>query len=92
MRLNLKDIIHVPGAMRPFSFRLDLSDLEFGGARPIGRPVTVEGRVRNMAGALVLEAEAKTVLDLTCDRPALCPGKDRPHRDAARHGAGGRDQ
>ena len=38
MRLNLKDIIHVPGAMRPFSFRLDLSDLEFGGARPIGPP------------------------------------------------------
>ena len=70
MRLNLKDIIHVPGAMRPFSFRLDLSDLEFGGARPIGRPVTVEGRVRNMAGALVLGAEAKTVLDLTCDRCA----------------------
>lgn len=49
MRLNLKDIIHVPGAVRPFSFRLDLSDLEFGGAHPIGRPVTVEGRVRNMA-------------------------------------------
>jgi uncharacterized protein len=70
MRLNLKDIIHVPGAMRPFFLPVGPSDLEFGGARPIGRPVTVEGRVRNMAGALVLEAEAKTVLDLTCDRCA----------------------
>ena len=54
MRLNLKDIIHVPGAVRPFVFQLDLSDLEFSGIRPIDRPISVTGQVRNMAGALVL--------------------------------------
>lgn len=52
MRLNLKDIIHVPGAVRPFVFQLDLSDLEFSGIRPIDRPISVTGQVRNMAGAL----------------------------------------
>ncbi len=68
MRLNLKDVINVPGAVKPFEFQMDLSDLEFYGAHPIDRPVLVTGRVRNMAGALVLEAEAQTTLSLTCDR------------------------
>ncbi len=68
MRLNLKDIINVPGAVEPFEFQMDLSDLDFNGAHPIDQPVFVSGRVRNMAGALVLEAEAKTELHLTCDR------------------------
>lgn len=68
MRLNLKDIIHVPGASVPFDFQLDLSDLEFGGERPISEPVAASGRVRNMAGALVLEGEAVTRLHLNCDR------------------------
>ena len=30
MRLDLKNIIHVPGGVCPFSYALDLSDLEFG--------------------------------------------------------------
>ena len=67
MRLNLKDIIHVPGAVRPFVFQLDLSDLEFSGIRPIDRPISVTGQVRNMAGALVLEGTAATTLHLVCD-------------------------
>ena len=29
MRLDLKDIIHVPGASKDFQFQLDLSQLEF---------------------------------------------------------------
>lgn len=68
MRLNLRDIIHTPGASRSFSFAMDLSDLDFFGERPICRPVEVTGAVRNMAGALTLEGEAATVLDLRCDR------------------------
>lgn len=68
MRLNLKDIIHVPGAVLPFAFALDLSDHEFGGERPIQEPVKVDGRVRNMAGALVFTVRAETVLHLRCDR------------------------
>ena len=70
MRLNLKNIINVPGGVCPFSYELDLSDLEFGGAHPIDQPVRVTGQVRNMAGALVLEGTAATTLHLVCDRCA----------------------
>lgn len=68
MRLNLSEIIHVPGGKIPFKFKLDLSDLDFYGRRPITEPVAVSGEVRNTAGALVLTAEANTVLHCTCDR------------------------
>ena len=38
MRLDLKDIIHVPGASKDFQFQLDLSQLEFYGShQPAGR-------------------------------------------------------
>ena len=70
MRLNLKNIINVPGGVCPFSYALDLSDLEFGGAHPIDQPVQVTGQVRNMAGALVPEGTAATTLHLVCDRCA----------------------
>ena len=62
MKLDLKDIILVPGAVLPFEFQMDLSDLEFGGETPIQEPVEVTGQVRNMAGALVLSARAHTTL------------------------------
>lgn len=68
MKLDLKDIILVPGAVLPFQFQMDLSNLEFGGETPITDPVEVTGQVRNMAGALVLSAQARTTLSLVCDR------------------------
>lgn len=68
MRLDLKDIIHVPGAVLPFTFELDLSQLSFGGEQPVQEPVKVTGQVRNMAGALVFTAQAETTLHLRCDR------------------------
>ena len=68
MRLNLQNIIHVPGASLPFAFSMDLSKEEFFGNYPVTRPVQVEGRVKNIAGMLVLEGEATTLLDCVCDR------------------------
>ena len=68
MRLNLKDIIHVPGASIPFEFELDYSDMEFNGETPVTQPVRVSGRVRNVADALLLEGDAVTTLSLVCDR------------------------
>ena len=68
MRLNLQNIIHVPGARLPFAFSMDLSGEEFFGNHPVTRPVQVEGRVKNIAGMLVLEGEAATLLDCICDR------------------------
>lgn len=68
MRLNLREIIHEPGSSLPFSFQLDLSELDFFGERPVKQPVEISGTVRNMAGALVLEGQAETELELNCDR------------------------
>jgi uncharacterized protein len=68
MRLNLREIIHVPGASLPFDFTLDLTQEEFFGERPITQPVRVTGSVRNVADVLVLEGQVSSVLDYTCDR------------------------
>ena len=68
MRLDLREIIHVPDAQKSFQLQLDLSDLAFYGRKPISRPVLAEGSVTNHAGALVLEGTARSLLDLACDR------------------------
>lgn len=68
MRLDLNEVIRTPGAALPFSYALDLSDVEWNGARPVPRPVEITGTVRNRAGALTLHAELSTALDLVCDR------------------------
>ena len=68
MRLDLRPILRTPGASLPFQFQLDLSGMDFYGARPFAHPVRVSGAVRNMAGALSLEGTAETTLELTCDR------------------------
>lgn len=68
MQLNLKAIIHTPGERLPFSFSMDLSDVELGGEMPFVEPILVSGIVKNTAGALVLDGEAVTKLSLHCDR------------------------
>ena len=68
MRLDLRDIIHVPDARKDFQFQLDLSQLDFYGSNPIAHPVLAEGSVTNHAGALVLEGTASSLLELHCDR------------------------
>lgn len=68
MRLDLREIIQTPDAKKTFRSRVDLSELEFYGRKPISRPVEAEGSVTNHAGALVLEGTARSLLDLVCDR------------------------
>lgn len=68
MRLDLREIVHTPGARRDFAYALDLSQVEIFGERPFRRPVEVSGAVRNAAGALEMTATAKTVLETRCDR------------------------
>ena len=68
MRLDLRDIIHIPDAKKTFQYQLDLSEEGFYGTRPIVHPVRVEGNVTNHAGALVLEGTARSLLELACDR------------------------
>lgn len=68
MRLDLRNIIHTPGATRDFAYELDLSGVELFGERPFQQGIAVSGCVRNMAGALELKGTARTVLDTQCDR------------------------
>ena len=68
MKLDLRDIIQVPGGRIPFEFQMDMTQMEFYGQRPMAEPIAVSGVVRNMAGALVLEGTASSRLHLTCDR------------------------
>ena len=68
MLLNVKKIINAPGERLDFSFEMDLSDVELGGLYPIQKPVVVTGDVRNIAGMLLLQFTAETVLSSVCDR------------------------
>ena len=68
MRLDLRDIIHTPGASRDFAWELDLSQVTLYGEKPFDHPIHVSGSVRNMAGALQLEGRAVSELDTHCDR------------------------
>ena len=68
MKLNLRDIINVPGGAAEFQFEMDLSDFEFHGICPFSLPVQVAGEVKNSADVLHLQAEAKAELLLQCDR------------------------
>ena len=68
MFLNVKEIINAPGERIAFQFDLDLSHVDFGGLYPVQNPVVVTGDVRNIAGMLLLQFEASTVLRSVCDR------------------------
>jgi uncharacterized protein len=70
MRLDVNPILHLPGSRIPFETSLDFSELQFGGTAPAPHPITVRGEVRNAAGALMLQAEVETELELICDRCA----------------------
>ena len=70
MKLDLKQVAQQPGAVLPFELQVDLSGVEWNGARPVTEPVHIAGEVRNRAGAMELKARLDTVLSLTCDRCA----------------------
>ena len=68
MRLDLRNVIHIPDAKAPFQLQVDLSDLEFYGRKPIVLPVLSQVCVTIHACVLVLEGTARSELDLVCDR------------------------
>ena len=70
MRLELKEIIHSPGASVQFSENVDLSDLCYGTSYPVSEPVHVSGTVRNTADVLMMTGRITTCLHGVCDRCA----------------------
>ncbi len=70
MRLDLKEIIHCPGASVSFSESVDLSDLCYGTSYPVSEPVYASGTVRNTADVLMMKGSVSTRIHGVCDRCA----------------------
>jgi len=68
MRLNLNDIVGIPGAKKPFQFSFTLPDLS---ACTMCGPSSVSGHVVNVAGALEVRGEIVVSMECICDRCAL---------------------
>ena len=68
MLLELSSIMDSPGSIVPFQTSLDLSDMTFGGSKPVSEAVRADGFVRNTAGVLELTAAVETTLHCVCDR------------------------
>lgn len=70
MLLELRKLMTSPGETLPFETSVDLSDMPFGGCKPVTEPVLAKGQVRNTAGVLEMTGTVETVLHGICDRCA----------------------
>ena len=70
MLLELRKLMTRPGETLPFETSVDLSNMAFGGSKPVTEPVFAKGQVRNTADVLELSGEVWTTLHGVCDRCA----------------------
>ena len=77
MKLNLREIIEIPGGSVPFAQELDTALLDFPSVRAYTAPITAEGKVVNTAGILTLQGKLHAEMLCVCDR---CGGRPRPAR------------
>ena len=68
MKLNLKDIIEIPGGRVPFSQEVETALLDFPSVLAYTAPITAEGEVRNTAGILELSGLLTASMRCVCDR------------------------
>ena len=68
MRLDLREIIEVPGASIPFSCELETEGLDFPSILCYHGKPHAEGRVYNEAGVLHLEGTLTAEMTCVCDR------------------------
>lgn len=68
MKLDLRDIIYIPGASVGFDYEPDLSDAAGGAVRDIIKPARAKGSIRNSAGVLLFEADVQARLLCACAR------------------------
>ena len=68
MRIDLRQIIEVPGKSVPFKCELDTDGLKFESIKEYKTPPTAEGRVFNEAGILTLEGTLTAEMTCVCDR------------------------
>ena len=68
MRLDLREIIFVPGASVPFDCELETERLDFPAVKAYRAKPRAHGRVYNEAGVLHLEGELTAEMTCYCDR------------------------
>lgn len=68
MRLELREIIEIPGGSVPFQCELDTDRLDFPSVRAYKAKPYAEGRVYNEAGVLHLEGSLTAEMTCLCDR------------------------
>lgn len=68
MRLNLREIVEVPGSKLPFSCTLSTDGLDFPAVLEYDGDLTAEGAVVNTAGILTAEGTVKARMHCVCDR------------------------
>jgi uncharacterized protein len=67
MRLDLRDIINIPGAKIDFDYEPDLSDAVDGSVTGV-KNARAYGSIRNGAGVLLFSADVDAELECTCAR------------------------
>lgn len=70
MKLDLREIIEIPGASLPFRCTLDVGRLDFPSVVRYGAEPEAEGLVQNTAGLLTLTGTLKADMVCVCDRCA----------------------
>lgn len=68
MRLDLREIINIPGGTVSFDYLPDISELDFPSVTGFTSPLRAVGAVRNNAGVLALRAEITAKLSCDCAR------------------------
>ena len=68
MRLNLREIIEIPGGSVPFACELETGNLDFPSIKEYKGKPYAEGRVYNEAGILKLEGLLRAEMTCICDR------------------------
>ena len=68
MRLDLREIIEIPGASVPFECELETDRLDFASVRGYRAKPRAFGQVRNEAGILKLEGTVTAEMTCVCDR------------------------
>jgi len=68
MRLNLREIINIPGGRVDFDYMPDFGDISFEQLSEFILPVKSQGSVNNIAGMLELSAEINADVKCVCAR------------------------
>ena len=71
MRIDLHEIISVPGGSVTFDYEPDVSGINSDAVIEVLEPVRAKGGIRNSAGVLYLNAEITAKLKCVCDRCAV---------------------